>query len=131
MADQPFAMVDEQPQVQLRAVEMRSRERSEAFLQCGAGDVERVDRIGLAALAGAAAGAGGKVRRDPQHPLATLDQKPLKRPGHVPAVLDRPHPLAIEAARPSQQHAESAPADRDGLLAPQLAGRRGNGGDRV
>jgi hypothetical protein len=68
---------------------------------------------------------------DPQHPLAALDQKPLQDRRDVPAVLKRPHPLAVEAARPPQQRAEPAPADRDGLLAQQLAGRCRDGGDRV
>jgi hypothetical protein len=67
----------------------------------------------------------------PQHPLAALDQKPLKRSGDVPAVLKRPHPLAVEAARPPQQRVEPAPADRDGLLPEQLAGHRRDRGDRV
>ena len=91
----------------------------------------RVDRIGLAALTSALASAGGQVRRDPQHPLAAADQKPLQRPRDVPAVLKRPHPLAIKAARPPQQRIEPAPADLDGLLAQQLAGRGRDSGDRV
>jgi len=69
--------------------------------------------------------------RDPQHPLAALDQKPLKRPGHMPAVLKRPYPLAVQAARPAQQRAEAAPTDRDGLLTQQLAGQRRDRRDRV
>ena len=38
--------------------------------------------------------AGHQLRRHPHNPLATREQKALQRPGHVPAVLDRPHPLA-------------------------------------
>ena len=72
-----------------------------------------------------------QMRRDPQHPLAAADQKALQRPRHVPAVLKRPHPLAIKAARPPQQRIEPAPADRDGLLTQQLAGRDRDSGDRV
>src|SRR5215217_3177617 len=60
-----------------------------------------------------------------------LDQKPLQAAGDVPAVLERPYPLAVEAARPPQQCAEPSPTDRDGLLAPQLAGHRCDRGDRV
>jgi len=58
---------------------------------------------------------------DPQHPLATLDQKPLQTARDVTAVLKRPHPRPVEAARPPQQRTEPAPANRDGLLAQQLA----------
>ena len=103
VADQPLAVIDQQPQIELGPVELRGRERVQALLQRGAGDVERVDRVGLAALAGALARLGRQVRRDPQHPLAALDQKPLQRPRHVPAVLERPHALLVESARPLQQ----------------------------
>jgi hypothetical protein len=124
-------MVDEQPQVELGPVQVRGRERVQALLQCGAGHVERVYRIRLAALAGAAPRLRGQVRGDPQHALPAFDEKPLQRSGDVPAVLKRPHPLAVEAARPHQQGAEPAPADRDRLLAQQLAAGGADGGDRV
>ena len=62
----------------------------------------------LPALARRAASAGHVLRRDPHDPLAAGDQKPLKRAGHVPAVLDRPHPLWVERSRPAQQLAEAA-----------------------
>jgi hypothetical protein len=78
MADEPIAVIDQQAQVKLRAVQLRGREVLQAFLQRGAGDGDRVQAIGLAALASALAMRGGQVRRDPQHPLATLDQKPLQ-----------------------------------------------------
>ena len=44
-------MVDQQANVQRRAVQVRSRELLEPFLERGAGDAERVDRVRLAALA--------------------------------------------------------------------------------
>jgi hypothetical protein len=110
---------------------VRGRERLQALLQRGTGDVQRVDRIRLAALTGTPARLRGQVRRDPQHPLAALDEKPLQRPGDMPAVLKRPHPLAVEAARPPQQDAEPAPADRDRSLAQQLAGHGRDRRDRV
>jgi hypothetical protein len=131
LADQALAVVDEQPQVQLGPIQLRGRKGLQALLQRGASDVERVDRIRLAAPASAPARLRGQVRRDPQHPLAAPDQKPLQRPGHVPAVLQRPDTLAIEAARPLQQRAEPTPVDRDRLLAQPLARRRSDGGDRV
>src|SRR5215210_4776091 len=49
----------------------------------------------------------------------------------MPAVLKRPDPLAIDAARPPQQRIKAALADRDGLLAHQLAGRSRDSDDRV
>jgi hypothetical protein len=110
LADKAFAVVDEQPQVQLRSVQVRGGETLQGLLQRGAGDVESVDRVRLAALAGALAAPRGQVRGDPQHPLAALDQEPLARPRDMPAVLKRPHPLAVEPARPLQQRAEPAPA---------------------
>jgi hypothetical protein len=45
MADQPFAVVDQQPQVELGPVQVRGREGLQALLQRGAGDVECVDRV--------------------------------------------------------------------------------------
>jgi len=47
-----------------------------------------------------------------------LTTQPLQRTRNVPAILKRPHPLAVEAACPSQQAIEAAPADHDRLLAP-------------
>ena len=64
------------------------------------------------------------VRVDPQHPFAALDQKPLQRRRDVPAVLDRPHAIVAQPARPSQQTCGALGARQDGLLAEQLAGRR-------
>ena len=131
LTNEPFAVIDQQPQIELGPIQVRGREGLQALLQRGAGDTERVDRIGLPALSGALASASRQVRRDPQHPLAAGDQKPLQTPGDMPAVLKRPDPLAIKAARPPQQRIEPAPADLDGLLAQQLAGRGRDRGDRV
>jgi hypothetical protein len=73
----------------------------------------------------------GQVRRDPQHALAALDQESLERPGDVPAILQRPDPVAVKRPRPPQQPRKAVAPDRDRLLAEQLARRRRNGGDRV
>src|SRR3954466_13239134 len=131
VTNKAFAVVDEQAEVELGPVQMSGREGLQPLPQRGTGDVERVDRVGLAALAGAPARIGGQVRRNPQHALAALDQKSLQRPRHVPAVFKRPRPLAVDASRPSQQGAESAQADRDGLLAQEFAGRGRDGRDGV
>jgi hypothetical protein len=42
MADEPIAVIDQQAQVKLRAVQLRGREVLQAFLQRGAGDGDRV-----------------------------------------------------------------------------------------
>ena len=49
VADQALAVVDEQPQIELGPVQLRGREGLQALLQRGAGNVERVDRVRLAA----------------------------------------------------------------------------------
>jgi hypothetical protein len=43
-------MVDQQANVERGAVEVRSREVLEPFLERGTGDAERVNRVGLAPL---------------------------------------------------------------------------------
>jgi hypothetical protein len=45
MADESFAVLDEQPQIELGPIAVRGRERGQAFLQRGASDVQRVDRV--------------------------------------------------------------------------------------
>src|ERR671911_2584842 len=66
-------------------------------------DRERVDLIRLARRALAAAGCPHPVRRDAHDPLAGRDQRLLEPARDMPAVLDRPHPLVIESARPAQR----------------------------
>jgi hypothetical protein len=53
LANQAFAMIDEQPQIELGPGQVRDREAVKALLQRNAGDTERVDRVGLAALTSA------------------------------------------------------------------------------
>jgi hypothetical protein len=90
VANEALAVIDQQPQIKLRSVQLRGWEGIQPFLQRGAGNIERVDRVGLAALTGALARLRGQMRRDAQHPLAALDQEALERAGHVPAILKRP-----------------------------------------
>ena len=54
LADQPLAMVDEQPQIELGAFQLRGRQRIQAFAQRRPGDRDRVDAVGLPAPASAA-----------------------------------------------------------------------------
>jgi len=60
--------------------------------------------------------AGHQLGRNAQHALAARDQEPLKRARHVPAVLQRPDTLALQAARPDEQAREPAGADHNRLL---------------
>ena len=110
--DQVLAMVDEQANVECRAVQVRAREVVESLLERSAGDAEGVDRVGLAALAGRAASAGHVLRGDAHDPLPAGDEEPLEGAGHVPAVLERPDSLGVERSRPAQQLAEAALARR-------------------
>ena len=56
----------------------RHRQPVDAFAQRGAGDRDRVDAVGLSAVATTAALAGHQPRRDPDHAFAMDKQKPLE-----------------------------------------------------
>jgi len=124
LADQALAMVHEQPQVELWTCQLRGRQRIQPFAQRCSGDRDRVDAVGLPALATTPARRRHQPSGDPQDPLAAADQKPLEGAGDMPAVLDRPDPLAAEPACPTQQRRETLGADLDRLLAHQLSRRR-------
>ena len=93
-------MIEQQPDLHRLLVQIRDRELLDAVLDDRAGDRERVDLIGLARLALALAGGAHPVRRDAHDPLAGGQQRLLEPARDVPAVLDRPHALLIQAARP-------------------------------
>ena len=113
---QPLAMQRQQPDLELGSGEPGRRERVHALAQRGASDRQRVDRIRLPALADPLAGVGHQPRREPHDRLAAIDQEPLQRPRDMPDVLDHPHPLAIEPARPLQQLTEPVSPGRDRAL---------------
>jgi hypothetical protein len=131
LADQPLAMVHEQPQIEFGALQLRRRQRIQALAQRRPRDRDRVDAVGLSAPAGAATRVGHQLRRHAQDPLATFDQKPLEGARHMPAVLHCPHPFAAELARPDDERGEALGADLDRPLADQFAGCRRDRGDRV
>jgi hypothetical protein len=124
LADQALAVIDQQPQVELRTFQLRRRQRIQAFAQRRPRDRDRVDAVGLPAGANLTTRRRHQPGRDPQDALSTTDQKPLKRSRDMPTVLQRPDPLAAETARPTQQRCEPPGADLDRLLAHQLARRR-------
>jgi hypothetical protein len=103
---------------------VRRRQPVQAFAQRGPGDRERVDAVGLAATARLAPRGRHQRAVHAQHSLAALDQKPLQRTRHMPAVLDRPDAFVAETARPPEQSRGALGPGRDGLLPEQLAGRR-------
>src|SRR5205085_12423295 len=74
-----------------------------ALLDDRPGDRQRVDLIGLAQLALALAGSAHPLRRHAHDPLARRQQRLLKPPGPVPAVLDRPHAILIQPTRPADR----------------------------
>jgi hypothetical protein len=45
LTNQPLAVIDQQSQIELGPIQMRDRERLQAFLQRDAGDTQRVDRV--------------------------------------------------------------------------------------
>jgi hypothetical protein len=131
LASQALAMVDQQPQIELAALQLRRWQGVHAFTQYGPSDRDGVDAVGLSARASAAPRVGHQLRRHAHHALAAGDQEPLQAARDMPAVLQRPHPLAAECARPSDERGKALGADLDRLLAHQLTGRRGDRGDRV
>ena len=65
-ANEPFAVIDQQPQIELRPIEVRGRQRLKPFAQRRPGDSERVDAVGLAAPAGLAPRSGRQRAVNPQ-----------------------------------------------------------------
>jgi hypothetical protein len=95
-ADDLVAVVVEDSDIERLLVQVRDRERVDPFSERGAGDRGRVDRIGLSRLAHRLAGCLGQARRNPDDSV-TAGEKPAFQPaGHVPTVLDCPHPLGVE-----------------------------------
>jgi hypothetical protein len=101
-ADQALPMIDQQSQVQLRTGQLRGRKRLDALGDRRAGDRQRVDTVGLAALAAGAPSPGHQLRRNAHDAFAVFDQKPLKRSRDVAAVLKRPHAFLAQPAAPLQ-----------------------------
>jgi hypothetical protein len=105
LTHESLAVVDQQAQVKLWAVQLRRGQGVQALAHGRTGDRDRVDAVGLPAPAGAATRVGRQRGRDAHHALATRDQEPLQRARDVPAALQRPDPLAAQAPRPAAQAA--------------------------
>jgi hypothetical protein len=100
LSDEILAVIREQPDLHRPLVQMCHGETLDPILDDGTGDRERVDLVGLAGLALPTPGGAHPVRRHPDHPLTGGDQRLFEPTRDVPAVLDRPHALVIELARP-------------------------------
>jgi hypothetical protein len=131
LRDEPFAVIDEQSDVEFWAGQLRDWQGVEAFAQRGAGDRDGIDEVRFARFARRLACAGGQLGRDAHDGFASGEQEPLERAGDVPAVLDRPHAFGAVAARPREQDIEGPLAGRDGALAEYAPRRRLDRGDGV
>ena len=125
LADQPLAVIDEQPQVELGPVQLRRRQRIQAFAQRRPGDRDRVDAVGLPAPASAAprrrpsACSCTRSTRSPR-PIRNRSKEPETcRQSSIAQTRSLPRPRAQ-----TQQRGKALGADLDRLLAHQLAGRR-------
>jgi hypothetical protein len=93
-------VIEQQADLHRLLVQIRNRELLDPVLDDCSRNRQRVDLNGLARLALALAGGAHPVRSNPDHALARRQQRLLKAPRDMPAVLDRPHPLLVEASRP-------------------------------
>jgi len=131
LADKALAVIDQEPEIEFRPVQVGGRQVVQTLAQRRPGDGNRIDAVGLPAPARLATRVGHQLCRDAQDPLAACDQKPLERARDVPAVLQRPHPFGAQLTGPDDQGGEALGADCDGLLAHEFAGCRRDCGDRV
>jgi hypothetical protein len=113
---EPLAMGRQQSNLELGSGEPGRRERLDALPERGASDRQRVNRIGLPTLTDPLPGLGHQPGREADDRLTAIDQEPLQSPGHVPDVLDHPHPLTVELARPLQQLTEPLTPSSDPTL---------------
>ena len=99
--DQPLAVIDQQPDVELDAGQLRRpAARSRPSRSAARATASASMRSDLPRSRPRAALAGHQPRRDADDALAADEQEPLERARDVPAVLQRPDPLAAQAARP-------------------------------
>jgi len=95
LVDEIVAVVDQQLQLP-KGLLVRARAAQPRLPQGGSGDGERVDRVRLAALPAGATLGRHQLRRHPHELLVRRAQLALERSGQLPAVLERPQPLAVK-----------------------------------
>jgi hypothetical protein len=105
-------MVDQQLQLAKRLL-IRPRATQAWLSQCGTRDGERVDRVGLATQASGTTLRCHQLRRHSHQLLTSSKELSLERASQLPAILQRPQPLAVKARRPGQQPVVN---DGDGRL---------------
>ena len=102
-SDEIFAMIKQKLDLQALGVKSRARKRLDSFAHCGTGDAERVDVIGLAAIASDLARTRDQLRSNANDLLTAAQEEPLKASGHVPAVLDRKRTIVAERSGPDDE----------------------------
>jgi hypothetical protein len=110
--------------ISIALVEEGGGEALDALAHNGARDCERVDLIGLADLALAAATLPHDPRRHADHALAGHHQGLLEPTGNVSAILECPDAVVVERARPAQRLQMASRVSGDRLLRNDRAGRR-------
>jgi hypothetical protein len=120
-ANEPLAVIDQQPQVELDAGQLRDGQALDAFAQRRPSDGDGVDAIRLAAVAPAATRARHQPRPDANDALAADEQEPPEGARDVTTVLQRPEALIADPAGLIKRPGKPLIADLDRLLAAQLA----------
>ncbi len=100
LGDEVVAVIEQQADLHCLLVQIRGREAVGPVLDDRAGDRERVDLVRLPRLTLPAPGGAHPLGCDAHDPFAGGQQRLLQPAGDLPAILDRPHPLIIEPARP-------------------------------
>jgi hypothetical protein len=110
LADEVVVVVAQQPDLERTLVEVGRGQGLDPLLERRARDRAGVDRVRLAALAGAFAGTRHVLGRDPHDPLTARHQEALEGARDAAAVLDRPGALGPERPRPREQLVKTLPA---------------------
>ena len=124
-------MIGEQPDLHRPRVQVRGLELLDAVPDDRPRDRDRIALIRLAALALPLARGSHQLRRHAHDPLARRHQRLLQPGGHMPAVLDRPHPILIQRAPPANRHQMPALVCLDPPAAANTARSRVDRGERM
>ncbi len=109
LVDEIVAVVDQQLQLPVDLL-VGPRPAQVRLAQRRACDRERVDRVRLAARPAGPSLRHRQLRRHPHQLLTRREQLPLQPARQLPAVLDRPQPLARRAPPPSRAARRCRPA---------------------
>jgi hypothetical protein len=131
LAHQLIAVIAEHPDLMRLLVQERDRQTLNPFPDRRQRDRPRVDRVGLPGRPGRFARLARQRGCDPNHPLPSTEQSPLQPGGDMPAVLERPYPLLVQASSEPQRVQRPIIAGLDRRLAPDDAGHRIERDERV